>query len=100
MQRFRGLFVSGAALVLLASPAIAGASKTRHTTASTQAPSAAPPDFMLGRPRLTFGARGSFLVASAKSDIFDFITEQLSVDKSDFNTGSFGVEVATTSRSA
>jgi opacity protein-like surface antigen len=49
---------------------------------------------MLGRPRAMIGARGSFMKASANSDIFDFVTEQLAIDKSDFNTGSFGLELA------
>jgi hypothetical protein len=48
----------------------------------------------LGRPRVSIGMRGSLLKASANSDIFDFVTEQLSIDKSDFNTGSFGAELA------
>ena len=33
------------------------------------------------------------LFASADSDIFDFVTDVLAIDKSDFNTGSFGAEV-------
>jgi hypothetical protein len=34
------------------------------------------------------------VVASANSDIFDFVTDQLAIDKKDFNTGSFGLEAA------
>ena len=44
---------------------------------------------MLGRPRGSVGMRGSMLVASADSDIFDFVTDVLAIEKSDFNTGSF-----------
>ena len=94
MQRIRGLVVTGAALVLLASPAFAG-QQDAAANSSTQSTSAAPrPDFMLGRPRASIGARGSFMMASANSDIFDFVTEQLAIDKADFNTGSFGLEAA------
>ena len=92
MQRLRGLFVSGAALMLLASPAFAGQGPSANSpTQSTS--SAPPPDFLLGRPRVSAGIRGSLFVASAKSDIYDFITEQLLMKKSDFNTGSFGAEI-------
>jgi hypothetical protein len=93
MQRFRGLIVSGAALFLLASPAFAGGQQS-PSNASTQTSSAAPSDFMLGRPRASIGIRGSMFLASADSDIFEFITDQLLIEKSDFNTGSFGAELS------
>ncbi|HEX6163230.1 MAG TPA: hypothetical protein VFZ31_07690, partial [Vicinamibacterales bacterium] len=60
-------------------------------SSSTQA-SAPSPDFMLGRPRGFIGVRGSLLVASANSDIYDFVTDILAIEKSDFNTGSFAFE--------
>jgi hypothetical protein len=47
---------------------------------------------MLGRPRGTIGVRGSMLVASTNSDIYDFVTDVLAIEKSDFNTGSFAFE--------
>ena len=94
MQRFRGLVVTGAALLLLASPAFAGQQDAAANSSTQSASSAPPPDFMLGRPRASIGARGSFLMASANSDIFDFVTEQLAIDKADFNSGSFGLEAA------
>jgi hypothetical protein len=93
MQRFRGLIVSCTALVLLASPAFAG-EQDASANSSTQTSSAPPPDFLLGRPRASIGIRGSMFVASANSDIFDFITDQLLLEKSDFNTGSFGAELS------
>jgi hypothetical protein len=86
----RGL-VSVSALLLLASPVFAGGEQNPSSSSSTQV-SSPPPDFMLGRPRATLGVRGGWMMASAKSDIFDFVTRELSVDKSDFNTGSFGAE--------
>ena len=94
MQRIRGLVVTGAALLLLASPAFAGQQDVAANSSTQSASAAPPPDFMLGRPRASIGARGSFLMASANSDIFDFVTEQLAIDKADFNTGSFGLEAA------
>src|SRR5689334_9770445 len=91
VYRLRGVLVCSAALILMASPAFAGG-QNQSANSSTQASSGPPPDFMLGRPRGSVGIRGSMLVASAKSDIFDFVTDVLSIEKSDFNTGSFAAE--------
>ena len=89
--RWRGLFVGCTALVFIASPAFADQDST--ASSSTQSASAAAPsDFLLGRPRGSVGIRGSMLFASANSDIYDFVTDVLALDKSDFNTGSFGAE--------
>lgn len=97
-QRLRGLLVrSCTALVLLTSPAFAADDQDPAPSSSTQpGTSAIPanPDFMLGRPRASIGVRGNWIVASAGSDIYDFITEQLTVDKSDFNTASFAADLA------
>lgn len=59
------------------------------------AQSAAPPDaraevrpradYMFGQPRYSFAFRGSWFVASAGSDIYDFVTKQLTIEKSAFN---------------
>jgi opacity protein-like surface antigen len=91
-NRVRSLLVSCTALVLLASPVFAAEEQNPSANTSAQSSSSAPPDFLLGRPRATLGVRGNWLVASGKSDIFEFITEQLTVEKSDFNTGSFAAE--------
>lgn len=94
MQRFRGLIVSCAALILLASPAFAGDQDPSANSSTQSTSSAPPPDFMLGRPRASVGVRGSLFVPSANSDIYDFITDQLLMEKSDFNAGSFGAELS------
>ena len=74
-------------------PGVCAAIKTPSANSSTQSTSSAPPpDFLLGRPRGSIGVRGSMLVASANSDIYDFVTDILAIEKSDFNTGSFGAE--------
>lgn len=49
---------------------------------------------MLGRPRAAIGVRGNWHMASAGSDLYDFVTDQLTLEKSNFNTGSFAVEFA------
>lgn len=92
--RLRGLSASIAALLLLVSPLIAGAQTPTENTSTQSASSAAPPDFLLGRPRAMLGVRGSFFLATADSEFFEFITEQLTLEKSSFRTGSFSPEVA------
>jgi hypothetical protein len=93
-QRLRGLLVGAcAALTLLAIPAAAqDTSPAAFTQTSTAAPSS--PDFLLGRPRAMIGVRGNWLMASAGSDIYDFVTDQLTIEKKNFNTAALGVEVA------
>jgi hypothetical protein len=50
-------------------------------------------DFMFGRPRGTFGIRGSFVMPSEGSDIFDFVQNLLTVDKGDFRGPAFAMDV-------
>lgn len=93
-RRLRGpLARVWAALILLATPAFATAEPQSSPSAQPAAGVPANPDFLLGRPRVTIGARGNWLTASAGSDLFDFITDQLTLEKSDFNTGAFAAEV-------
>ena len=91
-QRLRDLCVSVIALILLASPAFAG-DQNPSANASTQSTASSPPDFLLGQPRVMVGVRGSWFKAAAGSDIYDFVTDQFTLDKSDFNTGSFTAEI-------
>ena len=93
-QRLRGLIVSVCAalyLISFATPASAQ-TPTAQPAGSYQAPSS--PDFLIGRPRASMGVRGEWLFASAGSDIFDFVTKQLTVEKSAFNAPGFGAEVS------
>jgi hypothetical protein len=61
-------------------------------TVRTQQPIGTP-DFFLGRPRASLGLRGNWFMASAKSDIFEFVTEHLTLERSSFNTPTFGAEL-------
>lgn len=95
-QRFgrRFLVGVGAALILLASPVHASA---QDPPAPSQQPGVGiptNPDFLLGRPHASIGVRGNWILASAGSDIYDFVTEHLTIDKSDFNTASFSTDVS------
>lgn len=76
--------------------ALALAATILPTTASAQSASTtAPPgpDFLLGRPRASVGMRGQFVFAAAGSDIYDFVTDQLTLDKSNFNAPAIGGEL-------
>jgi opacity protein-like surface antigen len=88
-QRFRGLLVGAcAAISLFVAPAPAPAQDSPPAQGSFQAPSS--PDFMLGRPRASIGVNGQWIFASAGSDLYEFVTDQLTLEKSSFNTPAFG----------
>jgi hypothetical protein len=94
-QRLRGPLVSCCtALVLLAAPAYAGQdpSPSQQQQPNVVVPSS--PDFLLGRPHASIGVRGNWLMASAGSDIYDFVSEHLTIEKSDFNTATFATDLA------
>jgi hypothetical protein len=76
------------ALVLLAAPAFA---QNQPAVPSTQSPSS-PPDFMLGRPRVSVGIKGSWFMANTGSDFYETVTKTLTLEKSSFRTGTFSVE--------
>lgn len=59
---------------------------------ATPAPQQAPPDFRFAAPNMTFGLRGGWLFASANSDIYDFTTEILTLEKSDFDSPVFAMD--------
>jgi len=50
-------------------------------------------DFFFGRPKATVGVRGNWLFARAKSDWYSFVTDQLLVDKKDFNAPGIAADV-------
>jgi len=94
-QHVRGLLVrTCTALILLASPAFAGGQDQSSLSQQPSVVVPSNPDFMLGRPRASIGLRGNWLISSAGSDIFDFVTEHLSIEKSDFNTATFAMDTA------
>lgn len=49
---------------------------------------------MLGRPRASVGVRGSWMLARGGSDIFDFVTTNLTLERSSFNQATFGGELS------
>lgn len=51
------------------------------------------PDFLFGAPKGSFGLRGSFLIARAASDWYDFVTDQLTIEGGDFNAPAVALDV-------
>jgi hypothetical protein len=86
-----------ATLLLLAAGAplyAAGADDQNPSSSSTQQEPRRTADFLFGRPNGSIGLRGGFLFAAAGSDLFDFVTRQLTIEKKDFNSPGIGVDVA------
>jgi hypothetical protein len=91
-QRVVGL--AGCCLaLLLVLPSPASAQPDDQSGQAVRAQSIPSPDFFLGRPRASLGMRGNWFLASAGSDIFDFVTEHLTLERSSFNTPTFGAEL-------
>ena len=88
---FHGRSVFVRAVVLTLGAVLAMASGLSAQSAPNPIISPPPPsDFMLGRPKGFVSVDGGFLFASAGSDVYDFITEQLTLDKKNFNTPVIG----------
>jgi hypothetical protein len=54
------------------------------------------PDFLFGEPKGSLGVRGSWVFASAGSDVFDFVREHLTIDGGAFNAPAIGTDLAMT----
>ena len=79
-------------LALLLSPVWQDAAHAQGTARSPVQPSA-PGDFMLGRPKGFLAVDGGFLFANAGSDVYDFVTKQLTLDKKAFNAPIVGLRL-------
>jgi hypothetical protein len=90
--------IAGLALAAwLVLPALAGAEDRQSQPPAQQTTAASSPrraDFLFGRPKGSFGIRGNWLFSSAGSDLFDFVTEHLTLEKADFNAPGFGGDIA------
>jgi hypothetical protein len=84
-----------ASCLLVPGPAVAEDQQPQPNAQQTgSAPSARSADFLFGRPTRSFGIRGHWLFARAGSDVFDFVTEHLTLDKEHFNAPGFAADVA------
>jgi len=51
------------------------------------------PDFLFNKPRGSITVRGSWLFARSSSDWYEFVTDQLTLDRKDFNVPGIGFDV-------
>jgi hypothetical protein len=82
--------VAGCVLTLVV-PAFADQQQEQQSTSRPPDRSA---DFLFGRPNHSIGLRGSWVFANAGSDLFDFVTDQLTLDRDDFNAPAFAADFA------
>jgi hypothetical protein len=54
------------------------------------------PDFLFGRPDGTLGIRASWLSGRSGSDWYDFVTDQLTLEKKNFNGPAIGTDLGIT----
>ena len=57
------------------------------------------PDFLFERPRGSVGVRGGWLFERARSDLFTFVNDQLTVEPNDFDAPTFAVDLGLTAGS-
>ena len=63
------------------------------TAAAEQDPaSSASPDFLFGRPGVTLTVRGGWVRARAASDLFEFVSRELTLERRDFHAPEFAFE--------
>jgi hypothetical protein len=91
-QRLRGHVVGACAAVAMAWPTPAIGGQDPYSTSAE--PPSAPSDFMLARPRVSVGVRGNWIFASAGSDIYDFVTDTLTIEQSSFDAPAIGGEIS------
>jgi len=82
---------------LVMTAAAAPAAAQDQTGAPPEAPSPRPtPDFLFGRPFGFLAVRASWTRVRAGGDWYDFVTDQLTLQRSDFNAPGFAADVGIT----
>jgi hypothetical protein len=84
-------------VILTALPAAAQSSADPQQSSSPPPLRTSPSDFLIGQPRGLLALRGGWLFANTGTDLYDFVSEQLTVDGKDFNassiSGDFGISI-------
>jgi hypothetical protein len=75
------------ALLVILSAAGSAAAQDRPN-----APRRSAPDFLFAKPHGSITLRGSWLFARSASDWYDFVTDQLTLSRKDFNAPGFGLD--------
>jgi hypothetical protein len=88
----------GLALVL-ASPMLSVVLAAAQPSSSPQQTTSPPPiqnspsDFLIGQPHALLAVRGGWLFANTGTDLYDFVTDRLTVDGRDFNAASLSADL-------
>ena len=90
--RLPGLILASC-LVLCISPGWANADQTPVSSTDQPQEPDRKPDFLFGAPRGSIALRGNWRFAAAGSDLFDFVTRELTIDKKDFNSAGISGDV-------
>ena len=88
------LILTAGIITLGAFPASAAAEQTPVATPGQPQEPDRKPDFLFGAPHGSIALRGNWRFATAGSDLFDFVTRELTIDKSDFNSAGISGDVA------
>lgn len=78
-------------IVFLCSTVIAAAEETGVLQERSDA---GRPDFLFGSPKAAFGIRGGWNSPSANSEIYQFVSERLTIEKGDFRAPLIGLDLA------
>jgi opacity protein-like surface antigen len=84
------------ALMVVAAASAPAAAQDQTTAPPESFASRPTPDFFFGRPYGSLAVRGSWSLARAGSDWYDFVTDQLTLQRNDFNAPGFAVDVGIT----
>jgi hypothetical protein len=97
MRRPFGVALAIASLFLPAAPVAAQSGSAPQQTSSPPPLQTTPSDFLIGQPHGLLAVRGGWLFANTGTDLYDFVTDRLTVDGQDFNTTSlsadFGISI-------
>ena len=84
-------------LISIASPITAAAEPPERNLAAKESlfgqPGEGAPDFLFGRPSATLGIRGLWVNTRGDSDVFSFLAEKLTLEKTAFRQKGFAVDV-------
>ena len=85
-------WLSAVLVLVLGAGANAAPAGEQDRPASIQVPQANP-DFLFGRPEGSVSVRGSWVFSRASSDWYDFVSDQLTIDKGAFSAPGVGFDV-------
>jgi hypothetical protein len=89
-MRLRRVALVIASLLWLPTP---GLTQDHAPQSTTPPPLGYPSDFLLGRPKGLLAFRGGRLFANTGSDLYDFVSDQLTVDRKSFNASSLAGDI-------